>query len=154
MKIRKYQAKDRAELVQLWTLCKLINPKNDPEKDINRKLKSESGWIYVGVVDGTLVASAMVGYEGHRGWINYLAVLPAFQNRGYGRQIMDKAEQELRKAGCPKINLQIRRGNKSVVKFYERLGFSEDTVISMGKRLVDDSIPKQGKTSRITKRSS
>jgi ribosomal protein S18 acetylase RimI-like enzyme len=139
MKIRKYKSKDKAELIQLWKECKLSNSKNDPEKDINRKLKSGSGSILIGVEDGAIVASAMVGYEGHRGWINYLAVLPALQGLGYGKQIMEKAEQELRKVGCPKINLQIRVENKAVVKFYEGLGFFEDKVISMGKRLLNDS---------------
>jgi ribosomal protein S18 acetylase RimI-like enzyme len=139
MKIRKYKSKDKAELIQLWKECKLSNSKNDPEKDINRKLKSGCGSILIGVEDGAIVASAMVGYEGHRGWINYLAVLPAFQGLGYGKQIMEKAEQELRKVGCPKINLQIRVENKAVVKFYEGLGFFEDKVISMGKRLLYDS---------------
>ena len=139
MKIRKYKSSDKSELIQLWMACKLVNPKNDPEKDIDRKLKSGTGWIYIGEEGGHIVASAMVGYEGHRGWINYLAVLPKFQKNGYGRQIMEKAEKELRKIGCPKINLQIRKGNKSVIQFYERLGFIEDEVVSMGKRLVDNS---------------
>ena len=139
MKIRKYKSSDKSELIQLWITCKLVNPKNDPEKDIDRKLKSGIGWIYIGEEGGHIVASAMVGYEGHRGWINYLAVLPKFQKNGYGRQIMEKAEKELRKIGCPKINLQIRKGNESVIQFYERLGFIEDEVVSMGKRLVDDS---------------
>jgi GNAT superfamily N-acetyltransferase len=71
-------------------------------------LESESGWLYIGEEDGKIIASVMVGYEGHRGWINYLAVLPAFQKKGCGLQIMDKAEMELRRVGCPKINLQIR----------------------------------------------
>lgn len=139
MRIRKYHPRDKSELIQLWITCKLVNPKNNPENDIDRKLESGTGWIYIGEEGNRIVASAMVGYEGHRGWINYLAVLPAFQKNGYGRQIMEKAEKELVKIGCPKINLQIRKGNKSVIKFYERLGFVEDEVVSMGKRLVDDS---------------
>jgi ribosomal protein S18 acetylase RimI-like enzyme len=139
MKIRKYKSKDKTELIQLWASCNLVSPKNNPEKDIDRKLKNESGWIFIGEEDGKIVASAMVGYEGHRGWINYLAVLPAFQMKGFGRQLVEKAENELWKIGCPKINLQIRNGNTSVIKFYERLGFIKDEVVSMGKRLVDDS---------------
>lgn len=139
MKIREYNPKDKSELIRLWIECRLANSKNNPEKDLRRKLKNESGWIFIGEEDGKIVASAMVGYEGHRGWINYLAVMPTFQKKGYGRKIMGKAEKELRKIGCPKINIQIRKANKSVIKFYERIGFSEDNVVSMGKRLVDDS---------------
>jgi ribosomal protein S18 acetylase RimI-like enzyme len=81
----------------------------------------------------------MVGYDGHRGWINYLAVLPELQGRGYARQIMERAEEILRFAGCAKINLQVRSSNRKVIAFYERMGFAVDDVVSMGKRLeLDD----------------
>ena len=83
-------------------------------------------------------ATAMVGYEGHRGWINYLAVKPELQQQGLGRQIMDHAETLLRNLGCPKINLQVRTSNREVITFYERLGFVQDDVVSLGKRLVVD----------------
>jgi len=77
----------------------------------------------------------MAGYEGHRGWINYLGVDPGHQRKGYGRAIMAEAERRLRAEGCPKINLQVRTSNQAVIAFYESLGFSIDAVISMGKRL-------------------
>ena len=77
----------------------------------------------------------MVGYEGHRGWINYLAVLPEYQNKRYGRQLVDKAIAELKKLGCLKVNLQVREYNKDVIEFYENLGFSNDRVVSLGKHL-------------------
>ena len=80
----------------------------------------------------------MVGYEGHRGWINYLAVAPDCQVGGYGRRLMEEAEARLRGLGCPKINLQIRSSNTGVIEFYERIGFSIDDVVSMGKRLEED----------------
>ncbi len=77
----------------------------------------------------------MVGYEGHRGWINYLAVAPEYQKRGIACQIMDEAERLLRQVGCPKINLQVRTANAQVIEFYKRIGFKVDDVVSMGKRL-------------------
>jgi ribosomal protein S18 acetylase RimI-like enzyme len=80
----------------------------------------------------------MVGYEGHRGWINYLAVAPEYQRRGVARQIMGQAERLLRQAGCPKINLQVRTANAQVIEFYKTIGFKIDDVVSMGKRLETD----------------
>jgi ribosomal protein S18 acetylase RimI-like enzyme len=80
----------------------------------------------------------MAGYEGHRGWINYLAVDPAQRRSGLGRALMTEAERVLRAAGCPKINLQVRPGNKDVIAFYEAIGFSVEGAISLGKRLERD----------------
>ena len=80
----------------------------------------------------------MAGYEGHRGWLNYLAVDPKHQQHGLARAIVMEAERLLRKAGCPKINLHIRTSNYGVVEFYQRLGYSMDDVVSMGKRLEHD----------------
>ena len=84
----------------------------------------------------------MGGYDGHRGWINYLAGKPKLQQSGIGRLLMEKIEIRLQKMGCPKINLQIRESNSSVAAFYERIGYSRDRVISYGKRLVRDEKPK------------
>ena len=81
----------------------------------------------------------MIGYEGHRGWINYLAVAPIEQRKGLAREIMAEAERLLREAGCPKINLQIRATNTAVIAFYESIGFATNSAISMGKRLEEDS---------------
>jgi ribosomal protein S18 acetylase RimI-like enzyme len=80
----------------------------------------------------------MCGYDGHRGWINYLAVNPAHRSAGLGRALMAEAERLLRAAGCPKINLQVRSSNAAVIAFYRAIGFAEDDVISMGKRLERD----------------
>ncbi len=77
----------------------------------------------------------MAGYEGHRGWINYLAVAPDFRRRGTARRLMQVAEHELRVLGCPKINLQVRSSNSDVIAFYQRLGFSLEEVVSLGNRL-------------------
>ena len=80
----------------------------------------------------------MGGYDGHRGWINFLAVHPDFRENGYGHKIMNSVETEFKKMGCLKINLQIRQGNDKVVSFYQKIGFTDDRVISMGKRLEVD----------------
>jgi ribosomal protein S18 acetylase RimI-like enzyme len=125
-------------VIALWSSCGLVVPQNNPVADIRRKLDVAPELFLVGIVDSRPVASVMAGYEGHRGWINYLAVAPAARGKGYGRQIMEHAEQLLRERGCPKINLQVRSANREVIEFYRRLGFSVDEVLSMGKRLVVD----------------
>ncbi len=138
MEIRPFQLTDEASVVALWQKCKLVVPWNDPRKDIARKLARDADSFLVGILDGALVATVMVGYEGHRGWINYLAVDPDLQKQGLGRIMMDAAEKRLLALGCPKINLQIRETNTGVIEFYRRLGYSIDAVVSMGKRLIPD----------------
>ena len=138
LNIRSFQKEDETAVVSLWKICELIVPWNNPRKDIARKLKIQPELFLVGMLDSFLTATVMGGYEGHRGWINYLAVHPNFQGLGYGQQMMESVESELRKRGCPKINLQIRSGNYSVIAFYQKLGFKDDQSISMGKRLEED----------------
>ena len=133
--IRLYEAADEEQVVDLWHRCKLVVPWNDPQRDILRKVEFQPHLFWVGEIDSRIVATAMAGYEGHRGWINYLAVAPEYQHRGIGSRMMQVAEDELRKLGCPKINLQVRASNKDVIAFYERLGFTVDAVVSLGKRL-------------------
>jgi ribosomal protein S18 acetylase RimI-like enzyme len=138
MQIRPYEARDQPAVIALWTSCGLVVPRNNPVGDIRRKLQVAPELFLVGILDSRVIASVMAGYEGHRGWINYLAVDPTLQGNGYGRQIMEHTEQLLRDRGCPKINLQVRSTNRQVIDFYRRLGFAEDEVLSMGKRLVVD----------------
>ena len=138
MKIRAYHPDDQNEVIQLWLDCELVVPYNHPERDIERKLGVNPEWFLVGEIDAAIMASCMAGYEGHRGWINYLAVSPPFQKRGYASQLMAEAETLLKRAGCPKINLQIRSTNQKVIDFYKSLGFKIDDVVSMGKRLEPD----------------
>lgn len=138
MQIRPFQIADESALVDLWSQCELIRPVNDPAKDIRRKLAVNPEWFLVGALDDRIIASVMAGYDGHRGWINYLAVHPEYRLRGYGRQIMAEAERLLRAAGCPKINLQVRTNNRAVIAFYERIGYRVDDVVSLGKRLEHD----------------
>ena len=92
----------------------------------------------MGTLDSRLVATLMAGYEGHRGWINYLAVAKECRKQGIGRRLMGEAEARPRAAGCPKISLQIRSSNAEAGAFYRSLGFSMDDVVSMGKRLIPD----------------
>ena len=136
--IRPFRASDEAAVIALWTASNLVVSHNNPRKDIARKLQVNPEWFLVGEHDGQIVATCVVGYEGHRGWINYLAVSPSVQRRGVGSQMMEEAEKILSKAGCPKINLQIRSTNLQVIEFYKSLGFKIDEVTGMGKRLESD----------------
>lgn len=136
--LRPFQPDDAAGVVALWRACDLVRPQNDPHRDIARKLRVNPEWFLVAEADGQVVGAVMAGYEGHRGWINYLAVAPARRRGGLGRTLMDAAEQRLRAAGCPKINLQVRPENKGAIAFYERIGFDVEGAISLGKRLVRD----------------
>ena len=136
--IRAFEKADEQDVVRLWQACDLTVPWNDPFKDIQRKLRVQGDLFLVGLLEERLVCTVMAGYEGHRGWINYLAVAPEHRRNGIGRRIMAEAEARLRELGCPKINLQIRRSNTQAVVFYRSLGFLEDDTTSMGKRLVSD----------------
>lgn len=139
LRIRPFQPDDERAVIDLWHACDLIRPWNDPVKDIQRKLKVNPELFLVGVAGEQVVATVMVGYEGHRGWINYLAVHPDYRRQGYGRLLMQLAEVLLRELGCPKINLQVRTSNKGVIEFYRKLGYQVDEVVSLGKRLIKDN---------------
>jgi len=138
MLVRPYRTDDEESLVSLWQVCELTVPWNNPHKDIARKLQVQPELFLVGILDSRLIATVMGGYDGHRGWINYLAVHPDFQGNGYGQEIMNSVETGLREMGCPKINLQIRTVNDKIASFYQKLGFTNDHVVSMGKRLEAD----------------
>lgn len=138
--IREFRESDRASVIDLWRACALLRTWNDPSLDIDRKLFVDDSMFLIAELNTTVVGTVMAGYDGHRGWINYLAVDPRQQGKSVGRLLMDQAEQHLRERGCPKINLQIRSDNRSAADFYERLGYSTDDVISMGKRLRNDEV--------------
>jgi ribosomal protein S18 acetylase RimI-like enzyme len=138
-KIRPFVNRDTNEVVELWRQCGLVRPTNDPAKDIARKQKVRGDLLLIGMYEDRIVASVMVGYDGHRGWINYLAVAPDYQRRGYGRKMMEAAERCLRAEGCAKINLQVRTTNSDVLAFYTAIGFMRDDVVSLGKRLEVDT---------------
>jgi ribosomal protein S18 acetylase RimI-like enzyme len=135
VEITTYKPKFQDAVVDLWKTCNLITPQNDPVEDIKKKTSFQPELFFVGLLEGKVIGSIMVGYEGHRGWMNYMAVNPKYQRQGYGRELVQKAIAELKKIGCVKINLQVRRSNTSVIDFYKHLGFQEDDVISLGMRL-------------------
>lgn len=137
--IRPFEPADEVAVVALWRACGLTRPQNDPHKDIARKRRVNPEWFLVACdANGRVVGSVMAGYEGHRGWINYLGVAPEWQRGGLGRQLMEAAETRLRAAGCPKINLQVRPDNRAAIAFYERIGFAVEGAVSLGKRLERD----------------
>lgn len=138
MDIRAYQPADESAVIALWEACGLTRPWNDPRKDIARKLTEQPELFLVGVEGEQLIATAMVGFDGHRGWVYYVAVDPAFQRLSYGKQLMHEAEQLLIARGCPKINLLVRSSNVKVLKFYAELGYTQDDVVSLGRRLIAD----------------
>jgi ribosomal protein S18 acetylase RimI-like enzyme len=137
--IRPYEAPDEDAVICLWQACGLTRPWNDPRKDIARKLTVQAEWFLVGEAEGRIVASVMAGYDGHRGWLNYLSVEPACRKRGYGKALVQAAEERFIQAGCPKINLLIRGDNINVQDFYRVLGFTQDDVVGFGKRLIPDT---------------
>src|SRR4030042_807132 len=139
MEIRPFDTSDEESVVQLWTDGGLVVPWNNPHRDIQRKLKIQPEMFLVACLDGQIIATVIAGYEGHRGWINYLAVHPQHRHSGIGRCMMDEAESRLRAVGCPKINLQLRSNNAEVIEFYKRIGFKTDDVVSLGKRLEPDN---------------
>ena len=150
MQIRTFSPADTDAVIKLWNDCGLTRPWNDPRIDIQRKLGVQPELFLVGVVPATagadagdpqpdtIVASAMAGFDGHRGWVNYLAVSPDQQGRGLGRVLMHQVERLLEESGCPKVNLQVRADNAAAFAFYEALGYTQDVVVSFGKRLIAD----------------
>jgi ribosomal protein S18 acetylase RimI-like enzyme len=143
VEIRPFHDADRADVVLLWERADLLRPWNDPNRDIDRKLTVQPHLFLVATVDDRVVGSVMAGYDGHRGWANYLAVDPEQRRRGIGRQLMAAATEGLAVLGCPKINVQVRGGNDEAVRFYEALGYRVDDVTSLGSRLQVDG-PRPG----------
>ena len=126
---------DGESVVELWTACALIKPWNDPWLDIERKME-DSQWGFLVAEDSTaIIGTVMAGYDGHRGWINYLACLPSRRRQGIGSALMSHAAELLGRKGCQKINLQVREGNEAALAFYASLGYQQDQVTSLGLRL-------------------
>ena len=135
---RPFSPDDEKSVIQLWKDCGLVVPWNDPGKDIRRKMKVQPEMFLVVTSGKQVIGSVMAGYEGHRGWINYLAVHPDHRRAGIAHSLMNTAEELLREKGCPKINLQVRTSNTEVIQFYRKIGFKIDDAVSMGKRLEPD----------------
>lgn len=138
MIFRDFSSADTAGVVALWQECGLTRPWNDPVKDIRRKQTDKNGAFWVVCRGDEVIASMMIGYDGHRGTINYLAIAPAFQRSGLGAELMRRAEAFLIEIGCPKVSFCVRKDNLSVLAFYDRLGYAADDVHFLGKRLIPD----------------
>ncbi|MCC8959359.1 GNAT family acetyltransferase [Bradyrhizobium sp. Pear77] len=126
---------DVTAVVALWQACGLTRPWNDPAADIALARRGPSSAILVGRSSDTIVATAMVGHDGHRGWVYYVAVDPNLQGKGLGRTIMAAAEDWLRNAGVPKLQLLVRRENAKAGAFYQSLGYEESTSVMLAKWL-------------------
>lgn len=138
-RIRLFEAADEDAVIALWDAAGLLRPWNDPRADIARKLTVQPELFVVAEAgDGTLVGAVMAGFDGHRGWMNYLATAPTVRGQGVGRALVTHVERALAALGCPKVNLQVRADNEAAVGFYRHLGFTVDEVVSMGKRLISD----------------
>jgi len=138
MKISEFTDDQSDQVIALWEKCDLTRSWNNPEKDIVRKNVDQNGKFLIGQIDGVLMASIMIGYDGHRGSVNFLAVDPDYVGAGYGKILMAEAEQFLLSVGCPKINLRVRTDNAKVVKLYEQLGYAIEPVDLLGKRLMKE----------------
>ena len=138
MEIVEYKPEYVKDVIALWEKCGLTRPWNNPALDIERKMKERPELFLVGLIDGKVVASAMGGYEGHRGWVYYLGVDPDCQRRGLGRQMMEAIEKRLLETGCPKINIQVRGDNQTGLNFFRKIGYNTEDRVSFGKRLIED----------------
>lgn len=134
MIIQAFAEAHREQVIALWRKCNLVVTGNDPGIDIDLKLAEQPELLLIGECEGRVVATVMAGYDGHRGWINYLAVDPDFRRKGFGRTMMAHAEDLLFQRGCPKINLQVRLSNSGARVFYEDLGYRIEDRLSFGKK--------------------
>ncbi|MGI6456302.1 MAG: GNAT family acetyltransferase [bacterium] len=132
--IRAYQESDEQAVIKLWSeIFAYGTAHNDPALAIRKKLAIQRELFLVAEVEGQVVGTVLGGYDGHRGWIYSLAVNPRFRNRGMGKALVTQIENALVDMGCLKINLQVLPSNKSVVSFYEKLGYRIEERISLGK---------------------
>ncbi|WP_151746726.1 GNAT family acetyltransferase [Acinetobacter soli] len=136
--IRQFNHTDIEDIVSLWELCGLSRPWNNAEIDIFRKTEQNDGLFLVALRDEQLVATVMGGYDGHRGWISYLAVHPQYQRQGVATALVQQLEKRLIARGCPKVQLLLRKDNLDVQGFYDELGYEEVDAICLGKRLISD----------------
>jgi ribosomal protein S18 acetylase RimI-like enzyme len=136
MDIRPFHESDEAEVIALWTdVFGYAAPHNDPATVIEHKLACQRDLFFIARLDGRLAGTVVGGYDGHRGWVYSLAVRPDVRRRGVGTALMRHVERELASRGCPKVNLQVLATNAATVAFYQKLGYSVEERISMGKIL-------------------
>lgn len=137
MQIRSFRESDRTAVIALWHDCGLTRPWNDPDADIDRAIANATSDILVAEHEGRLSGSVMCGYDGHRGWVYYLAVAEAARKTGSGRLLMTAAEDWLRARGCPKIELMVRDTNDGVIRFYEALDYEHQPVKVLARWLIE-----------------
>jgi len=136
MKIRKYYPQDKPALINLWqTVFPNDPPYNNPDQVIQEKLKTDD-LIFIAEADDKLIGACMAGYDGHRGWLYAVAVLPEYRRSKAGTRLVEEAIATLKEIVCAKVNLQIRSTNHEVADFYKSLGFTTEDRLSMGKLLI------------------
>lgn len=140
LEIRPVEAADTDAVVALWRdvfpeYDDPARPQRDPRANIARKLAFGDGLFWLLELDGRVLGTAMAGYDGHRGWIYSIGVAPSVRRHGYGKVLLVHALDALRARGCPKVNLQVLRGNDGGMKFWQAAGFAPDNVDSLGLRL-------------------
>ncbi len=144
VRIRDLESGDADAVIALWQASGLTRPWNDPRADISRCFEAATSFLLVAEARAeaasgkTIVGTVMAGYEGHRGWMYYLASDPEFRREGIGRALVAEAERRLEAAGCPKAMLMVRGGNEAAIGFYEKLGYTKEDVVVLGKRLIED----------------
>jgi ribosomal protein S18 acetylase RimI-like enzyme len=133
--VKPIEDSDIAEVIALWRRCGSTRPWNDPAADIALARKENNATVLLGRSDGALVASVLVGHDGHRGWVYYVTVDPDLRFKGYGRAIMASAEDWLRGRGIDKLQLMVRGDNAEVHAFYQSLGYFEQERVVFAKWL-------------------
>ena len=138
--IREASLTDEGPVLALWAACDLIVPHNDPRADFRFALNKQGSDVLLALDSSErIVGSIMVGHDGHRGWIYYLATLPDMRNQGIGRACVEAAEVWLREHGVGKVQLMIRETNAAVQAFYERIGYEHTPRVVMAKWLKQSS---------------
>ena len=135
MEVTKLPTHQFTQAVSLWQECGLTRPWNDPDEDLRRAMSGRNSTVLACQREGELLATAMVGHDGHRGWVYYLAVRQDERQHGLGRALMRSCEAWVMARGVPKLQLMVRTGNEPAILFYARLGYEENDVVVLGRRL-------------------
>ena len=133
LEIRPFVIEDTDAVLEVWSLAGMTTPERNPRSDIQKKLRHSPESFFVGTLEGKVVSTVMVGYDGHRGWIYALAVRPDLQRQGIGRQMMEHSENWLRQHGCLRAKLQVDESRGDVTGFYLKLGYEVQPLVSMAK---------------------
>ncbi len=144
LEIRVYRPTDKANVIGLWQDCGLIVPWNNPEADIARKVKDSPELFFVAELSDELISTCMAGFDGHRGWIYFLAVKIQYRQRGIATKMVIHAESALLAVGCPKLELMVRESNNEVMSFYQKNAYQKEPVVVLSKRLMEDKPHKYG----------